>query len=117
MFIIIPMYLFLKSFNGEDRKICASFLPEITDTGHQLHKKYQNLKNDLFSISKKLIAKKSKVFGKENQNWNKSSVYQGRFKSLLNSAKFLSMNTSAVKQNKIEKQLYNLSNLANQIIL
>ena len=34
MFVIIPMFAFLKSFNGEDQNICSSFLPEILDTSH-----------------------------------------------------------------------------------
>ena len=109
MFIIIPMFMFLKSFNGEDKNICGSFLPEIIDTAHPLNKKYQNIKTILFSISKKLVSKKNKICDKENRTWNKSKVYNKGFKSLLNSAKFLSGKYGVMKNNKMDKELFALS--------
>lgn len=103
--------MFLKSFNDEDLSICSCFLPEITDPSHMLYKKYYLLKDELFAISKQLGLQKSKTQDKENRNWGQSKVFGGGYKSLLNSAKFLSRNGLVAKNKKLTKQLFALSML------
>ena len=103
------MFMFLKSINGEDLNICSCFLPEINDSSHSLNKKYVYLKEELFLVSKRIILQKNKMGGKENRTWNKSRAFQKGFKSLLNSAKFLSKNQLISSNKKLDKQLFSLS--------
>lgn len=109
MFVIIPMFAFLKSFNGEDQKLCCSFLPEISDPSHNLYKKYNLVKDQIFEVSQKLGRAKEKASDKENQIWNKRRSFQKGFKSLLNSAKFLSGNGLIKKRRKMDRELFSLS--------
>lgn len=104
------MFAFLKSFNGEDQKLCGSFLPEILDPSHNLYKKYNLVKDQIFELSHKLSQTKEKASDKENHTWNKRRSFHKGFKSLLNSAKFLSGNGLIKKRKKMDRELFSLSN-------
>ena len=111
IFTIIPMHLFLKSFNYNDKEICVSFLPEIDVKGHKLNTVYNSIKDELVKMSKQVSMTRKKTSDKENKGRNRKRIFGSNYKSLLNRTKFLKSNSFIEGNDKfMDRELYLLSN-------
>ena len=111
IFIIIPMFIFLKKINNEDNNVCETFLPDILENSNNLNKKFFELKNEIFKINTQFIkCKQNKQIklNKENVKNSFNNNNDKKYTRLLYSRKSTKQSKINDVNNKIDKELFRI---------